>query len=433
MSGFEAIFGVVSGGAGLVSLGMQLTDSAMRLRKLYRTAKTAPKALNELSEKLETMVMLLHLLNQHQSLQIKNLIQPVIARYIAECERCSQDVQQLIEKIQGRVEEQKVRGRIYFVFKEQDIRELSNRLEEAKSSLTMAYTIQISMSTQYLLYQNEEHKKAQDQMLSLGEKVLDQLQCAAYAGHIHICRYLWSQTTWPDNTIVLERALNSFAYGHHKRKYMVRAVVPVEPHDAYRVFAEEPDFDVDTDFLDDKLVTYGQDWIKLGIEVLKNGADASGVKTEASRSRATPLLQCIGAPELVTFRYERNLEKMLERLHLWINVVYEAGLDLCQYGAREAEVWKSLSTFQQADTSNLPCQAVIVEQLLFGPRPEDWTVVVRNWMPPVNGVVFELRIPPGSFPHDPRVPTKINWQPAAAERNEGHWEKVTARTTRNLN
>lgn len=179
MFGFEAIFGVVTGGAGLVSLGMQLTDSAMRLRRLYQTVKNAPKAVCELSEKLETMVTMLHLLNQHQCLQTQNPTQLVVTRCIAECERCSQDAQKLIEKIQSRIEEQRLRGRIYFAFKDQDIRELSDRLEKAKSSLTMAYTVQSSIATQYLLYQHDEHKKKQSEMMALGEQVLQQFQIRA--------------------------------------------------------------------------------------------------------------------------------------------------------------------------------------------------------------------------------------------------------------
>lgn len=176
MSGFEAIFGIVTGGAGLVSLGMQLADSAMRLQRLHQNIKNAPRVFNELSEKLDTMATILHLLDQHQRLQPQSLTQAVIARCVSECERCSQDIQQLIDKIQNRFEEQSFRGKIYFVFKDQNITELSDRLEKAKSSLTLAYTMQTSISTQYLLYQNQEQMRSQKNILAVNERVLKQLQ-----------------------------------------------------------------------------------------------------------------------------------------------------------------------------------------------------------------------------------------------------------------
>lgn len=176
MSGFEAIFGIVTGGAGLLSLGIQLADSAMRLRRLHQIVRNAPKALSELSEKLDTMGTILHLLDQYQRLQPQSLTQAVIARCVSECERCSKDIQQLIDKIQNRFEEQGFRGKIHFVFKDQDITELSDRLEKAKSSLTLAYTIKTSISTQYLLYQNQEQMRSQKIILAVNERVLNQLQ-----------------------------------------------------------------------------------------------------------------------------------------------------------------------------------------------------------------------------------------------------------------
>lgn len=184
MSGLEAIFGVVTGGAGLVSLGMQLTDSARKLRRFYQTAKNAPKALNELSETMDTMVTLLHLINQYQGLQAQtptqNLTQVVISRCVAECERCSDDVTKVLDKMQSHMDKrERLRGRLYFAFEEQDIKELSDRLEKAKGSLTLAYTVQSSISTRCLLYQSEELNKKQNQVLVLGEQIVAQLQAPA--------------------------------------------------------------------------------------------------------------------------------------------------------------------------------------------------------------------------------------------------------------
>lgn len=182
MSGFEAIFGIVTGGAGLVSLGMQLGDNARKLRKMYQTVKTAPKALDELSDKLETMVMFLHLLDQQQGRQAQpqNLTENIIARCVAECQQRTHEIQQLIDKMQHRMEEHaRLRGRLYFAFKDQDVRELSERLDKAASSLTMAFTIKSSRTMEYMLGQCEEYSQRQKHMLALSEHVLDRLPVRA--------------------------------------------------------------------------------------------------------------------------------------------------------------------------------------------------------------------------------------------------------------
>lgn len=59
MSGVEAILGAASAGAGLLSLGIQLCEEAMKLRRLYHTAKNAPEVLARLAFDLETMGMAL--------------------------------------------------------------------------------------------------------------------------------------------------------------------------------------------------------------------------------------------------------------------------------------------------------------------------------------------------------------------------------------
>lgn len=186
MSGAEAIFGVVTGAAGLVSLGMQLGESAMKLRRLYQTVKNAPRALNELSGKLDMMVMYLHLLNQHhgREVQPQNWTGAMIAHCITECQQCAQETQQLIDRMQLRMEEHaRLRGRLYFAFRDQDIKDLSDRLDKAANSLTMAVTIKSSLAVEYMSHQSEEHNQRQKHILALGEQVLTRLPVAASRGN----------------------------------------------------------------------------------------------------------------------------------------------------------------------------------------------------------------------------------------------------------
>lgn len=68
MSGFEVIFGVVAGGAGFVSLGLQLGDCAKRLKKIYSDCKDAPRFLSRLSFEIEIVAMALQMLENHRQL-----------------------------------------------------------------------------------------------------------------------------------------------------------------------------------------------------------------------------------------------------------------------------------------------------------------------------------------------------------------------------
>lgn len=174
-----------------------------------------------------------------------------------------------------------------------------------------------------------------------------------------------------------------------------------------------------------------QDWIKLGIEVLKNEpevlADTGGVLN------STPLSHWLG-----TFFKKRVYNKLmafevLEMIQSWANMIQRAGIDLCQYGAMEAKAWKSMpkptfSDYNAWESHNYYYQAVVAERLLFGPAPADWTFEVRYIKPgSLKCVLFELQDPPGSFPRDPRVPNKIHWQPTTEEENEGPWVKISER------
>lgn len=146
MSGIEAVFGVVTGGAGLVSLGLQLGDSAKRLKKMYNTVKDAPKALETLSFELETMALSLQLLDQQHQRLGSNSMEIVFARCLAMSQERTQVIQQIVDKMTRHMENHsRLRGKLYFAFKDQDVERLLCRLEKVKSSLQMAYA----------MYQNE--------------------------------------------------------------------------------------------------------------------------------------------------------------------------------------------------------------------------------------------------------------------------------------
>lgn len=176
-----------------------------------------------------------------------------------------------------------------------------------------------------------------------------------------------------------------------------------------------------------------QSWISLGVEVMKNGADTCCLTAETGINHGmnwhegpiTPLLGLIGVRQWQVPNERCELERMQKKIQSWADMVRQAGIDLCQYGAREAQVWKTLPGYES------PCRwlgasYLRVLQPLFGATPADWSLEVQGR--PLESGILELRNPPGSFPRDQRVPTKIFWRPTTEEMDEGIWKTVAAFT-----
>lgn len=152
MSGFEAIFGLAASGAGLLSLSLQLGESASKLRCFYQATKNAPRIVSRLIFDLETMALALRELEANRDQQSDD--GSVLARCIFACQRNVAEIQQIVNKMDRRLEKNsKVRGRVYAVFKEKEIQEMLDDLERAKSSLEFGYMMHV-----------EEERKRQDQM-----------------------------------------------------------------------------------------------------------------------------------------------------------------------------------------------------------------------------------------------------------------------------
>lgn len=168
-------------------------------------------------------------------------------------------------------------------------------------------------------------------------------------------------------------------------------------------------------------------WFRLGVEALKNGADPhspSISRPEFGRRRpavntqfwTTLLCEQANNPDHRDHNGSldlKGLRSMLRSIRLWADMLRQSGIDLCQYGAREVEMWNS---------SREAMPNYITTKLVYGPTPADWSLEFDE---PEGGVpIFQLRDPPGSFPRNERVPDIICWQPSNKEKNEGPWANV---------
>lgn len=160
-----------------------------------------------------------------------------------------------------------------------------------------------------------------------------------------------------------------------------------------------------------------EEWVNFGVEILKNAAEPWSLlidKEKVLNARPVLYVMCfdiLGTP----FRGHclDDLRANLKHIQMWARMISQAGIDLGQYGAQEAEAWDSR-----------PDHDSTRYRLLYGPTPEDWSIERRATYRKV--ATFGLQDPPGSYPRwrDERVPTKICWIPSTKEWTEGTWTKL---------
>lgn len=110
----------------------------------------------------------------------------------------------------------------------------------------------------------------------------------------------------------------------------------------------------------------------------------------------------------------------------WVELLHQAGVDLEEYGTREAGMWLPFCcdyarfrarTYSMGDMN----AQVLLEMGEFGPSPEDWMMRVR-WVDFIN--VYEIRPPPGSWTNKTRWgegPTTSLWLPCPGQEDDSFW------------
>jgi hypothetical protein len=186
MSGVEAILGIVAGGAGLLSLSIQLCESAVKLNRILQSAKDAPKRISRLVFGLETTAIALREI-EHQR-QKSGYHGVVLLRCLAQCQESVAEIEELINNIDIKLgKNAKIRGRLYTVFKEPDLKELFDKLDKARDSLEFAYMMYLGeqqrqfheAQTQTLVEHNTMLRDFKDHITARGENTSQQLVLAS--------------------------------------------------------------------------------------------------------------------------------------------------------------------------------------------------------------------------------------------------------------
>jgi len=132
------IFGAVASGAGLVSLSMQLLDSAQKLKGFYDTSKDAPETVARLCFDLETMALALRQFEQYR--QKDAFGSELLDRCILACDKAVVRIKAAVNKMDRLLSRARFAGKLYMGFKEPEVRRLLEEMEHAKSSLFLAHT-----------------------------------------------------------------------------------------------------------------------------------------------------------------------------------------------------------------------------------------------------------------------------------------------------
>jgi len=131
------VFAAVASGAGLVSLAIQLLESSWKLKGLYTATKDAPRNVKDLCFDQETLSLQLRQLEQHR--QHDHLNTELLDRCIAQCERRTEKVRDVVDDMARYIRRSAMLGKFYAAFKEPEVEKLLDELERAKSSLSLTY------------------------------------------------------------------------------------------------------------------------------------------------------------------------------------------------------------------------------------------------------------------------------------------------------
>ncbi|KAK5166451.1 uncharacterized protein LTR77_007994 [Saxophila tyrrhenica] len=134
------IFGAVAGGAGLVSLAVQLADCAVKLKSFCEQVEKAPRSLRRISRELNTLSLLLR---QIDGLRIEHGSRDADAleECIELCRESTEDIVEATTSLEAVLARFRLAGRLYSALRMGDIKQLCADLERSKNSLMLAFQV----------------------------------------------------------------------------------------------------------------------------------------------------------------------------------------------------------------------------------------------------------------------------------------------------
>jgi hypothetical protein len=163
-------FGVAAGVFGVVSLSIQLAESVQKVKGFHANVKNAPPRLADLLDEIAEMSDLIKDL-EHEQRSTSIVTSPLMKRCIESSLKAVEYFATFSLELDTRVKRRKIGGRVKFALGQEEIERMLNRVERAKSLLTLAY-----MQYQTALQQHQHDQMLKTlQSLSLGQATLLQL------------------------------------------------------------------------------------------------------------------------------------------------------------------------------------------------------------------------------------------------------------------
>lgn len=174
------------------------------------------------------------------------------------------------------------------------------------------------------------------------------------------------------------------------------------------------------EMLNSPYTTDEEGFYRLGVNLIRNGADLFAVLMPGERPR-TPLLEflCNWTLHRSGRRGGGSQHPTCSPLDRWNDMLKEANVDLEWYYTKEHQVWETLGAasevYRQTDCA---CITKLVA-ITFCPETQECIPMLRD---DVTIPVMKLHLLPGSFSESRNPITTICWEPSAREKEEeGHW------------
>lgn len=167
------LLGVVSGGAGLISLAIQLGDSALKLKRFYDNVRKAPQELEDLIFEIQTLGISLSEIDRTQHGQ-PGLPPDVMTG----CRKWTQQIKEVADEMEKSIQKRRLLGAAKMALSRGRLNELCTKLERAKTLLMLAFQLYLSASLSshgQMLARQVQQSREQTQLLGSMNGAVTQL------------------------------------------------------------------------------------------------------------------------------------------------------------------------------------------------------------------------------------------------------------------
>jgi len=138
------IFGVATGAFGIASLAIQLVESTKKLKVFCDDLQNAPQEIQGLIGDLERFASLLETIASSSQMQEHALSTPqacLLNGSLGSCKRSAEQILVVVRDMEDNVARRKRIGAIRVALKKDLLDKYVRRLEQAKTSLALSYTV----------------------------------------------------------------------------------------------------------------------------------------------------------------------------------------------------------------------------------------------------------------------------------------------------